>query len=155
MRVFRLSGAQHGDDLSGKGAELYGGRWNIKGLPMLYAASSQAICVVEILVHTPAGNLPKGYRMIELDIPDTSVKILKIKELPHNWNRYSPAPATQAIGDEFLRKARHLCLKVPATAVQGDHNLLINPRHPLFSKVKRVKSENFTFDDQLALKDFI
>lgn len=155
MRVYRLSGAHHGDDLSGKGAELYGGRWNNKGLPMLYTASSRALCVVEILVHTPAGNLPKGYRMIELEIPDTSVKILKTKELPHNWNRYSPAPATQAIGDAFLRKAKYLCLKVPSAAVQGDHNVLINPRHPLFAKVKRMKSEDFAFDDRLALSEYM
>ena len=40
MIVFRLSKAQFANDLSGKGAELVGGRWNSRGNAMLYTSQS-------------------------------------------------------------------------------------------------------------------
>ena len=39
------------DDLSGKGAEKTGGRWNRPGLPVAYAASSIALAALETVVH--------------------------------------------------------------------------------------------------------
>ena len=45
MIVFRLSKAQFANDLSGKGAELVGGRWNSRGNAMLYTSQSIALCV--------------------------------------------------------------------------------------------------------------
>lgn len=149
MIVYRLSRTSYANDLSGKGAELYGGRWNSKGLPMLYTASSRALCVVEILVHTPAGNLPEGYQMVTLEVPEISLAKVDLAQLPKDWNRYTPVPATQMLGDDFLRKAQHLCLKAPSAAVKGDFNILINPRHPLFQAVNLLEVEDFNFDSRL------
>lgn len=38
-------------DMSGKGAERTGGRWNRLGTPMLYAASSRALACLESVVN--------------------------------------------------------------------------------------------------------
>ena len=57
MIVFRLSKEQFAQDLSGKGAELVGGRWNSRGNAMLYTSQSIALCVTEIAVHVPLGIL--------------------------------------------------------------------------------------------------
>ena len=65
MKVYRLSKAQFANDLSGKGAELAGGRLNSKGLPMLYTSSSRALCTAEIAVHTPLGIVPTDYVIID------------------------------------------------------------------------------------------
>ena len=35
---------------TGEGARLYGGRWNRKGIPMVYTAASQSLAVLEMLV---------------------------------------------------------------------------------------------------------
>jgi hypothetical protein len=59
-------------------------------------------------------------------------------------------PATQALGDVFLREAKFLIMRAPSAAVEGDFNILINPRHPLFTKVKLLKEEDFGFDVRLA-----
>ena len=70
MIVFRLSKAAYALDLSGKGAEKTGGRWNSKGVPMVYAGSSRALCTAEIAVHLPLGLVPAGYSLTQLEIPD-------------------------------------------------------------------------------------
>ena len=31
------------------GASLYGGRWNHKGIPVIYTADSRALCALEVL----------------------------------------------------------------------------------------------------------
>ena len=43
------------DDLSGKGAEITGGRWNEKGMAVVYAADSRSLACLETLVHLAAG----------------------------------------------------------------------------------------------------
>ncbi len=45
-------------DLSGKGAEVTGGRWNAKGTPVVYASEARALACLETLVHLNAGGLP-------------------------------------------------------------------------------------------------
>ena len=70
MIVFRLSKAQFANDLSGKGAELVGGRWNSRGNAMLYTSQSIALCVTEIAVHVPLGILPKDYQLVHIEVPD-------------------------------------------------------------------------------------
>ena len=66
MIVFRLSKATYALDLSGKGAEKTGGRWNSKGIPMVYTSSSRALCTAEIAVHLPLGLVPSGYHLTTL-----------------------------------------------------------------------------------------
>ena len=64
MIVFRLSKNIYANDLTGKGAEIYGGRWNSVGTPMIYTAESRALCAVEIAVNTPLSNIPTDYSII-------------------------------------------------------------------------------------------
>jgi RES domain-containing protein len=42
MIVYRLAKAKYSNDLSGKGAEKTGGRWNSKGTALLYTSESQS-----------------------------------------------------------------------------------------------------------------
>ena len=147
MMVFRLSKEQFAQDLSGKGAELVGGRWNSRGNAMLYTSQSIALCVTEIAVHVPLGILPKDYQLIHIEIPEND--FLEIKRLPKDWQSFPHSNSTQMIGDKFLKEHKHLVFKVPSAAVQGEFNFLINPRHKNFNQIKIVKIENFNFDERL------
>ena len=150
MIVYRLSKAQYAQDLSGKGAELVGGRWNSRGNAMLYTSQSIALCVTEIAVHVPLGILPKDYQMIHIEIPDED--LLEMKRLPKDWQSFPHSNSTQMIGDKFLKEHKHLVFKVPSAAVQGEFNFLINPRHKNFNQIKIVKIEDFNFDERLFRK---
>lgn len=150
MIVYRLSKGQYANDLSGKGAELVGGRWNSRGNAMLYTSQSIALCVTEIAVHVPLGILPKDYQLIHIEIPDED--LLEMKRLPKDWQSFPHSNSTQMIGDKFLKEHKHLVFKVPSAAVQGEFNFLINPRHKNFNQIKIVKIENFNFDERLFRK---
>lgn len=150
MIVYRLSKGQYANDLSGKGAELVGGRWNSRGNAMLYTSQSIALCVTEIAVHVPLGILPKDYQLIHIEIPDED--LLEMKRLPKDWQSFPHSNSTQMIGDKFLKEHKHLVFKVPSAAVQGEFNFLINPRHKNFNQIKIVKIEDFNFDERLFRK---
>lgn len=153
MIVFRLSKAAYSNDLSGKGAEKYGGRWNSKGVPAIYTCNSRALCVTEIAVHTPLGNTPLNYKIITIEIPEsTKLRELSSKELPVDWNLLPHSHSTQELGDTFLNEGKQLVLKVPSAVVQGEFNYLINPKHKDFRKVKIKSSEAFNFDGRLFRK---
>ncbi len=150
MIVYRLCKEIYADDLSGKGAEIAGGRWNSKGSSALYTAQSIALCVAEIAVHLPLGILPKDYRLVHIEILD--IDFYEPKRLPKDWNTFPHIHATQKTGDRFLKDKKFLVMKIPSAAVQGEFNYIINPKHPEFSKVKIEKIEKFTFDDRLFIR---
>ena len=150
MIVYRLSKKAYADDLSGRGAELNGGRWNNKGLPALYTASSRALAVLEVAVHIPLGIIPVDYYMATVEVPDnSSITKIDAADLPYNWNSNPMVKATQYIGDDFLSANVNLLLQVPSATVSGEFNYIINPRHSDFSSVRVVFSEAFLFDSRL------
>jgi RES domain-containing protein len=149
MIVYRLSKSKYSNDLSGKGAERSGGRWNSKGVAMIYTGASRALCTAEIAVHTPLGNIPTDYDIISFDIPDAFIRELDVTTLPENWRSFSQLPFTRETGDKFVSDNIYLILKVPSAVVPGDFNFLMNPHHQYFSKVKIVAIEKFAFDERL------
>jgi RES domain-containing protein len=152
MIVYRLSKQAFINDLSGYGAEKTGGRWNSKGIPVLYTAASRALAVVEIAVHVPFGIVPVNYFLATIDIPDKDILKLNLKDLSSNWNKYPFVRDTQTIGNNFIRGNEHLVLQVPSATVDGDFNYLVNPRHPDFKKVKVKSIDPFVFDIRLFKK---
>ena len=55
MKVYRLAkekaGRYKADDLSGNGAALEGGRWNPRGMRVIYTCCNPSMTVLETLVH--------------------------------------------------------------------------------------------------------
>ena len=149
MIVFRLCKANYANDLSGFGAEKWGGRWNSQGVPMLYTSQSRALCTAEIAVHTPMGIIPDHYVLITLNIPGHSLFTLPLSTLPKDWKAIPPAQSTRKLGDQFIKDNKFLTLKVPSIIVQGEYNFLINPRHARIKDVVVESTESFEFDTRL------
>jgi len=127
-------------DLSGDGARLYGGRWNSLGLPLVYAASTAALAVLEVRVHLdlPPDLLPDDYTLLTIDLDDLAVET--VGELPTDHRRF---------GDAWLAAVRTPVLCVPSTIVPESPNLLLNPRHPDAGAARIVGQRRFAFDRRL------
>ena len=153
MIVFRLSKLQYANDLTGRGAEKAGGRWNSKGTAVVYTGESRALCTTEIAVHTPLGNIPLDYVIVALDIPNSiAVREVKPNELPADWKSIPHSHSTQEIGDAFVSDEKFAVLKVPSAVVQGEYNYILNPMHKDFKKIKIKLTEPFDFDERLFIR---
>ena len=141
MLAYRLTTCTHARKLDGKGAELFGGRWNTKGNPLIYAAAFRSLAVLEYRVNNPHPVI--GWVMVTLQVPDDSIQTIQLKSLPKNWQRYSYQSVTASLGDEFLKAKKTLCLQVPSAVVPQEHNLLINPLHPKITEVKILNEYPF------------
>ena len=68
IRTWRLIKAKHADEaFAGEGARLWGGRWNSKGVRVVYTAASLSLATLEVMVHTPFYNALKNYVCIPID----------------------------------------------------------------------------------------
>lgn len=134
---------------SGEGARLYGGRWNSPGHPVVYAAGSRALAVLEMLVHLEAPQLLERYQLFEAVLPEPLITELAVKDLPQDW-RDDPVPrSAQALGDAWIEKASSAVLRVPSVPIPEEHNYLLNPQHPEFKQVRISAAQNFHFDPRL------
>ncbi len=148
MLVFRITGKKYAGDLSGYGAAMYGGRWNKKGIPVLYTGENKEIALLETIVHTPPLFIPE-LDILTIEIPDDSITSIKIANLPKNWNLY-PAPVILSeIGEKWIKEGKTIALKVPSCIIHNSHNYILNCRHSDYSRVKIVERKNFIFDSRL------
>ena len=146
MIIYRLTTTKYANDLTGTGAKLFGGRWNIPGLPALYTAENISLAVLEIIVNADRLFIPPTYQLLKLSIPD-SVELGNISKdkLKQQWK--DDFEYTQWMGSEFLKQNKHLMMKVPSAVVDEEHNFLFNPRH---SDFKKLKSSGVSFGIQIC-----
>jgi RES domain-containing protein len=74
---------------------------------------------------------------------------LNIANLPLDWNKFPHPTTTQMIGDKFISENLYCVLQIPSSVTEGDYNLLINPKHPEFKRVKIIDTKRFIFDQRL------
>lgn len=136
LTVYRLAGSQRAaSPFDGEGARLFGGRWNSKGRRAVYVAGSEALALLEILVHLDDPYQLNHYRLFQCQLPAAQVQRLHIESLPENWRDDPPPVETAAIGDEWLSAAGMLALAVPSSVAVRDCNYLVNPDHAQFDAV--------------------
>lgn len=152
MDVFRITKLKYNNDLSGKGAEIFGGRWNPIGIPALYTSESRSLAVLEVLAHTTKELMPTNYSLLTLRIPKTLIeKIKKIKSLPKDWNSLKVNEKTQQIGRINFEENNELGIIVPSSIISKEYNIILNPQHKEIEKVKVVESELFKIDERVLL----
>ena len=136
---------------SGEGARLYGGRWNRKGMPMVYTAGSQSLAMLEMLVQDEP--LRARYVMVPATLP-TNLKIERVTpaQLPADWRDLGARERLQAIGTDWARRRSSSALAVPSVVIPTETNYLLNPLHPAFARIEIGKPEEFVTDLRLIRK---
>jgi RES domain-containing protein len=124
-RVVRITRAAH-PLWSGADAAMVGGRWNAVGVPVIYAASSKALAMLEVLVQ--GGDMAAPRHAVTATIPD-DLPIEELTTLPHGWQEID-SPAAMAAGTAWAVSGRTAVLRVPSVIVPEEANYLINPLHP-------------------------
>jgi len=148
--VYRIAKTRHIYDLTGAGARLYGGRWNHKGIGMIYTSENRSLASLEFLVHVPHTILPTDLSIAAIKIPNSIIsKEISISDLPDNWNKYPPPLKLADIGTRWTLSNVTLLLRVPSVVVQQEFNILINPSHPHINNISISKVEQYEFDDRL------
>ncbi len=148
MRLWRIGSGLH-PVWSGEGARLKGGRWNRPGTPAIYAATSYASAILEILVHANIGRIPGNFRTVAIDLPD-SARIDRVSpaEVP-GWDAHPPR-ASRDFGDAWLRAREGLVLLVPSVVTNGlDSNAVINPLHAGFDRIEVGAEQTARWDARL------
>ncbi len=147
MKAWRIGKRPH-PVFSGDGAMLLGARWNSPGKPAIYAASTFALATLEVLVHAQIGKAPPGLRLVEIDIPKAvDIEIVTPRDLP-GWDDPDYAISC-AFGDHWLVEARTAALLVPSVLSPIEQNVVLNPRHKAFSKIKASAESDFVLDGRL------
>ena len=148
-QAWRIVKAKHAATaFSGDGAAKTGGRWNSRGVPVVYASSTKSLAALETLVHLNPP-VPFKYVAFRLQFDDTLIENVPLNRLPADWRVDPPPPSTKAIGDAWLREVRSAVLALPSVIVPGELNYLLNPAHPAFKKISISKPERFAFDPRL------
>jgi RES domain-containing protein len=151
VRAYRIFERKHAATaLSGEGARLYGGRWNSPGTSVVYTSTSFALALLEMLVNVRIVLAPPDTAYVSIDVPDdATVETLDAVGLPSDWFDY-PAPADcQNIGDAWVLRGTSLGLLVPSAVARIEHNLLLNPAHADFRRLRVGDIENAPIDARL------
>jgi RES domain-containing protein len=120
-------------DLSGGGAQAVGGRWNRKGTPAVYAATSIALAMLETLAHLGGNIAIRNAFLVRIAVPKAlwaTRRTVTVASLPPVWMSEPPGTASIDFGDTWLRAQAHLLLMVPSIIVPEECNVVINPMHP-------------------------
>ena len=150
MRIFRIAKTEHINDLSGERARLYGGRWNKVGEAMLYFSQNLSLCLLEIIVHVDYGKLPIDYSFIEVEIPDNTIKTNQSLDFVEPKRSTEKAVIQlQMLGSSWLKSKESLAFGVPSAVMHQENNVLINPRHEDFPKLKIIRKGKMDLDPRL------
>lgn len=125
-------------DVSGEGAKLFGGRWNLPGIPAIYASSSLSACLLERLTVDPellSSERLLRYSVMEFELPDHLIFKPPHEELPMGWDHIPASKASIEYGSNLL-KSGVLGFMVPSVVDPSSINFVINPGSQEFHLIK-------------------
>jgi RES domain-containing protein len=113
-----------------------------------YAAQSRSLATLERLVHYKRFDCLEPHVIYTVDVPDEHVDT--VLSLPRGWDGPDLLAAAQAAGNRWCDKAASPALQVPSAVTPGEHNLMLNSRHPMWDWKWVSAATSFYFDARLA-----
>ncbi|HEX4030495.1 MAG TPA: RES family NAD+ phosphorylase [Terracidiphilus sp.] len=149
MLIWRLCRAMHAPGaFSGEGARRFGGRWNSRGVAMVYCSSSLALAAIELFVHLDPTQAPADLVAISALLPDGEpARTIEPADLPPEW--WTDLTATRALGDAWIRASSSLTVRVPSVPIRPEWNVLLNPLHPRMAEFRIDAARPFVFDARM------
>ena len=130
--------------LDGGGGIAVDGRWHSAGRPIVYAAETSALAMLEVLVHLEVDEMPPSFQLLEIEAPDDLASASwPIEQDPADQT------ATRAWGDVWLSGGDAALARVPSVIAPRGSNWLINPAHTDASHVKLLSATRWPWDMRL------
>ena len=149
MQVWRLYPERFRETaFTGAGGLYVASRWNHLGTAMVYTATSPALAALELFVNLEPNEAPDDLLMAAAEIPDQLVEPLGLELLPADWRELNNL-VCRDLGSGWAASGRSAALRVPSVVVDGDWNVLLNPRHADFSKMQVAALKPFRFDGRM------
>jgi len=152
MKIYRISTSEYINDISGAGAKLYGGRWNYKGTALLYCSENISLAILEILVHFDGLTVPNNLELLQLELSDEYVNQYSIAKFNKIRKSKNAEYQFKEEGKKWILSNKSLALKVPSIITTGEYNILVNPNHPNFKKLKKKRIKKLSLDERLFKK---
>ena len=96
-------------------------------------------------MHSPRYTMPLNRVLIPIEIPDELVTMPT--RLPGDWK--TAPDSARTFGDRWIQAASSLALFVPSAVLTKEHNVLINPAHPDFPRIRVRRPEANFLDSRL------
>ncbi len=141
---------QAGEAFTGKGARLYGGRWNNRGAAVVYTADTLALAALEYFVHLGPAMATVELVSFQAEIPKrVAIHNLEESALPSGWRMEPPPAVTRILGSQWAEGKATAVLRVPSALIPTQHNFILNTEHPDFSKIGISGPDPFRFDSRM------
>lgn len=139
-------------DLTGGGAKITGGRWNGKGVPVVYTSTTIALATLETMAHLADIDIRNAFlARVEVPEPVWSLReYIEVQDFDPTWIAEPPGSTTIDFGDEWLKGCSAPLLMVPSAIVPEELNVLINPAHPMSRKITAKIVRQYIYDPRYA-----
>jgi RES domain-containing protein len=149
MRVWRICRAPYAAEaFSGEGARRFGGRWNSRGVPLVYTSTSLALAAIELFVNLEPGQAPDDLVCVSATLPGGEpARTVESADLPEGW--WGEISTTRRLGDGWARVGDSLALLAPSVPIRQEWNVLLNPLHPRMADLLVDPPQPFVFDARM------
>lgn len=147
MIIYHLGQTRFAPLLTGEGAKLFGGRWNKVGQSCIYTSEARSLCVLEYAANISLDEMSNDLAITAYEIPDGCWQAFIPKQLPVDWMELKVPVSTQEWGTSHLQN--NFSLRLPSAIIPQEFNLILNPLHPDFEKVRIKEVASFTFDSRI------
>jgi RES domain-containing protein len=120
---------------------------------MVYTASSLSLATLELFVHIDPALIPDDLFAVSMEAPeDVSTERLGPEDLPKGWRNYPAPNKLKDLGNKWIVEQRSLLLIVPSAVNPEENNILVNPLHPEFERLRIISENPFHFDPRMWKK---
>ena len=150
MQVWRTTKQKYAEvAFNGEGERLAGGRFNRRGMPLVYTSRTLSLSVLEVLTQLVGYEDLLDYVAIPARFDERHEKALEVADLPEDWRGLPVPESTKALGTAWLASQETLVLRVPSVVLPAEHNYLINPAHPSAAQVEVGDPQALDIDPRL------
>jgi len=127
------------------------GRWHEQGRRIVYAAESEALAALEVLVHLSSFTQIPDYVCVKAGIPEKLIlDVRDFGSLPVDWASPEPEHARNwAHTHSGVESKTSAVLRVPSVVIPRESNFMLNPEHPDFKSITVDLPLPFEFDVRL------